>query len=96
MGGGIKYKNSRTDALCFRLVRLSVCVSRDCMGGSSPSCWGERGKTAISGQRRGSEVGSLERGSQPSPHQLRGLGERCKLPNGVWAEPRSLKGFLAF
>jgi len=35
-------------------------------------------KPPISGQGEGAGVGSLERGSQPSPHQLAGWGHRCK------------------
>jgi len=35
-------------------------------------------KPPISGQGEGAGVGSLERGSQPSPHQLAGWGHICK------------------
>jgi len=36
------------------------------------------------------ECGLGGKGSEPPPHQLEGLGERCKLSSGVWAEPQKL------
>ena len=42
-------------------------------------------------------VGFLGKGSQPPPHQLGGLGERCKIPlRGPGPSPGRPSGFLYF
>jgi len=46
--------------------------------------------------RAESVVGFLRRGSQPPPHQLGGLGERCKLPSGFWGGAPAKIEFDAF
>jgi len=45
----------------------------------------------LEGPRAG--VGFLGRGSKPPPYQLEGLGERCKLPSGVWGGAAAAKRF---
>jgi len=39
------------------------------------------------------ERGYWGRGSEPPHHQLRGLGEHCKLPSGVWGKTTTANAF---
>jgi len=51
------------------------------------------------GRERGDVVGEgagKEGGSQPSPHQLEGLGSAVSSPSGVRDEPRPPKGFPVY
>jgi len=57
---------------------------------------GREGQDCYFGSEARERGGVLGEGQPALSPPARGLGERCKLPNGVWAEPRSLKGFLAF
>ena len=41
-------------------------------------------------------VGSWGGGSEPPPHQLEGLGERCKLPSGVRGGAPAANGFWTY
>jgi len=55
----------------------AILVSTDVRGGFH---WGGQDRRA-EGRERG--WGSSSGGRNPAPHQLRGLRERCELPNGV-------------
>jgi len=45
--------------------------------------------------QRAESRGAVGGSHAPSPVAM-GPGECCKIPSRVWAEPRPLKGFLAF
>jgi len=52
--------------------------------------WGPKGR------KRGWSFGGGGVGSQPPPHQVEDLGERCELPSGVPGGPRPPSGFSIF
>jgi len=55
---------------------------------------GEEALSRLKGPEAG--LGFLERSSQPLPHQLEGLVERCKLTSGVWGRAPAETEFCAF